>query len=315
MSNSFGAGSAAGVYRASGDLAFDYSGNLYLTSVGPSDDQLFSLNPATGQGAPIGNIGYAEVYGLVYYNSTAYGFTAAGQVLAISPITGIGSEVAAYTPGFNGTTVFAPVEVGVPVVTSPVPGITLSGSLADFSWTAASGATAYRLPVGTTPGGANIFSGTTTGTSQIVRSIPCPGTVSGTIYVQLSAEVNGSFQPSIDHTYKCKSGLGDFNGDGYQDVLWQNNSTHQVTVHYFDGAQGVTYIGWNWLSTAGEPSGWELVGAADFDGDGVPDLVWEYMPTGQVTVNYFGGPGGTKYLGWNWLNKTGNPGWTAVAPR
>jgi hypothetical protein len=166
-----------------------------------------------------------------------------------------------------------------------------------------------------TPGGANIFSGTTTGTSQIVRCIPCPGTVSGTIYVQLSAEVNGSFQPSIDHTYKCKSGLGDFNGDGYQDVLWQNNSTHQVTVHYFDGAQGVTYIGWNWLSTAGEPSGWELVGAADFDGDGVPDLVWEYMPAGQVTVNYFGGPGGTKYLGWNWLNKTGNPGWTAVAPR
>jgi hypothetical protein len=125
--------------------------------------------------------------------------------------------------------------------------------------------------------------------------------------------VGGSFQPAADYTYKCKSGLGDFNGDGYQDLVWMNNSTQQVTVHYFDGTQGATDIGWNWLNEAGEPGGWVLVGAADFDGNGVPDLVWEYMPTGQVTVNYYGGPGGATYQGWNWLNETGAPGWTVVA--
>jgi hypothetical protein len=56
-----------------------------------------------------------------------------------------------------------------------------------------------------------------------------------------------------------------------------------------------------------------LVGAADFDGNGVPDLVWEYMPTGQVTVQYYGGPGGATNIGWNWLNEAGVPGWTVVA--
>ena len=198
-------------------------------------------------------------------------------------------------------------------ITSPATGITLSDSLADFSWNAVSGATGYQLSVGTTAGGTNIFSGVTSGTSQIVGSLPCADTVGGTIYVQLAVEVNGSFQPATGYTYECKVGLGDFNGDGYQDMLWQNNGTGQVTVHYFDGTQGATSIGWNWLNSAGEPSGWVLVGAADFDGNGVPDLVWEYMPTGQVTVNYYGGPAGATYLGWNWLNAAGHPGWTVVA--
>jgi hypothetical protein len=206
-----------------------------------------------------------------------------------------------------------PVNIGAPAITSPAPGSTLSGSLANFSWNAVSGATEYQLSVGTTPGGANTFSGTTAGTSQIVGSIPCTDTVGGTIYVQLAAEVNGSFQSPAAYSYTCKLGLGNYNGDGHQDVLWQNNSTAQVTVHYFDGTEGATDTGWNWLNESGEPSGWVLVGAADFDGNGVPDLVWEYMPTGQVTVNYYGGPGGATYLGWNWLISNGNPGWTVVA--
>jgi len=107
--------------------------------------------------------------------------------------------------------------------------------------------------------------------------------------------------------------LGDFNGDGNPDLLWVDDKASQVTVHYYGGMQGVTDIGWNWLNSAGEPAGWQLVGAADFDGNGVPDLVWEYMPTGQVTVNYYGGPGGATYLGWNWLNAAGHPAWTVVA--
>jgi hypothetical protein len=106
---------------------------------------------------------------------------------------------------------------------------------------------------------------------------------------------------------------GDFNGDGNPDLVWQNDNTSQVTVHYYGGIQGATDIGWNWLNEGGEPTGWVLVGAADFDGNGVPDLVWEYMPTGQVTVNYYGGSGGATYLGWNWLNEPGVAGWTVVA--
>ncbi len=111
-----GSGSGSGVYQSSGDLAFDYFGNLYLTSVGSSGDQLFSLNPATGQGKLIGNIGSSSVYGLAYFNSTLYGFTLGGQVLTINVSTGVGTTIASYTPGFDGTTVFVLDGAGAPVL-------------------------------------------------------------------------------------------------------------------------------------------------------------------------------------------------------
>jgi hypothetical protein len=57
-------------------------------------------------------------------------------------------------------------------------------------------------------------------------------------------------------------------------------------VNYFGGSGGATYVGWNWMNQAGEPSGWNVVGAADFDGNGTPDLVWQYAPSTAVTVNY-----------------------------
>jgi len=301
---------------------------------GLTQNQILALaTPPTGSGAYAGMVSVSNAFlteispnGQSFLSSTCIGGSdnSLGQSIAV---TAAGAYVSGATFATNFPTLNAVQSanagfwddfvMGVVLsqgqVDSPSPGITLSNSSADFSWNAVSGATQYQLLVGTTTGGSNIFSGTTSGTSQSVGSIPCADTVGGTIYVQLAAEVNGSFQPPTDYTYKCKSGLGDFDGDGHQDVLWQNNSTHQISVHYFDGTQGVTYIGWNWLNSTGEPNGWVLVGAADFDGNGVPDLVWEYMPTGQVTVNYYGGPGGATLLGWNWLNKTGNPGWTVVA--
>ena len=199
-------------------------------------------------------------------------------------------------------------------ITSPAPGITLSGSSADFSWTAVSGATEYLLTVGTTPGGSDIFSNTTAGTSLTVGSIPCADTAGGTIYVQLAVDVNGSYQPPAAYTYKCKSGLGDFNGDGYQDLVWQDNSTGQVNVNYYDGTGGATFLGWALLNSGTGTSGWKVVGAADFDGNGVPDLVWQNQSTGQVNVNYYGGTGGATFIGWALLNSgAGTSGWKVVA--
>jgi hypothetical protein len=102
--------------------------------------------------------------------------------------------------------------------------------------------------------------------------------------------------------------IADFNGDGKPDLVWQNDTTRQVTVNYYGGSDGATVIGWSWLNSAGSP-GWKVVAAADFNSDGKPDLVWQNDDTRQVTVNYFGSSLGNTLIGWNWLNATNSPGW------
>jgi hypothetical protein len=106
-------------------------------------------------------------------------------------------------------------------------------------------------------------------------------------------------------------GAADFNGDGHPDLVWQNDTTRQVTVWYMGGAQGNTFLGWNYLSSVGV-AGWKVVGAADFNGDGTPDLIWQNDTTRQVTVWYMGGALGNTFLGWNYLSSTGVAGWTVV---
>jgi hypothetical protein len=50
----------------------------------------------------------------------------------------------------------------------------------------------------------------------------------------------------------------DVNRSGTPDLIWQNDTTSQVVVHYYGGAGGAVYQGWNWMNSAGAP-GWTVV--------------------------------------------------------
>ena len=71
---------------------------------------------------------------------------------------------------------------------------------------------------------------------------------------------------------RAAADIGDFNGDGHQDLVWMGSSTLQVTVNYYNNS---SYLGWNWLNKTRGTPGWVVVAAADFDGNGIPDLVWQ----------------------------------------
>jgi hypothetical protein len=84
--------------------------------------------------------------------------------------------------------------------------------------------------------------------------------------------------------------VADMNGDGVPDLIWQNTSSNQVTVNYYGGAGGAVLQGWANLHE--EAAGWLVVAAADFNGNGTPDLVWQNAGTNQVQVDYYTFTGG-----------------------
>lgn len=78
-------------YQSSGDIAFDDSGSLYLSSMGTSSDSLWLLDPNTGLGTLLGSTGYNNVYGLNYANNILYGFTESGYTISLSTVDGSGT--------------------------------------------------------------------------------------------------------------------------------------------------------------------------------------------------------------------------------
>jgi hypothetical protein len=105
--------------------------------------------------------------------------------------------------------------------------------------------------------------------------------------------------------------LADFNADGVPDIVWQNDTTRQVTVWYMGGVDGTEFQGWAWLSEK-VLAGWRLVGAADVNRDGNPDLVWQNDTTREMTVWYMDEGPDHLLLGWRWLTSAPVPGWTAL---
>lgn len=108
-------------------------------------------------------------------------------------------------------------------------------------------------------------------------------------------------------------GFADFNSDGKLDLVWQNDTTRQVSVWYLGGAQGNTFLSDSWLSP-NSVTGWRVVGTPDLNGDGKPDLVWQSDTTRQVVVWYLGGAQGNTFLSDAWLAQNGPQGWTLIAP-
>jgi FG-GAP-like repeat len=88
---------------------------------------------------------------------------------------------------------------GLAVMQTPVPGTTLSGNSATFTWAAGTAASAYWVDIGTVPGGNSIYSSGNLGSvlTTTVSSLPANGS---TIYVTLYSLVGGEWLNN-SHTY------------------------------------------------------------------------------------------------------------------
>jgi len=75
-------------------------------------------------------------------------------------------------------------------------------------------------------------------------------------------------------------GSGDFNGDGFPDVVWQHDVTGELLVWLMNGANAVGSL------TPPSPGAgqWKIRAVGDANQDGWPDLVFENSSTGAVVI-------------------------------
>ncbi len=85
-------------------------------------------------------------------------------------------------------------------------------------------------------------------------------------------------------------GRNDLNGDGKPDIVFQNQTTHQIAVWFMDGAR---VIGGKLLGLV-PGAGYRVVGTGDFNRDGQTDLLFQDDASGTLVLWYMNG---TSYAG------------------
>lgn len=95
-----------------------------------------------------------------------------------------------------------------------------------------------------------------------------------------------SIRRVTESTWRIK-GVGDTNGDGLADLVWQNSADGRLAVWYMNGTHVVATLP---LSIPRMTSGsWQIRAVGDTNGDRRADLLWHRSNTGEVAVWYLNG--------------------------
>ena len=109
-------------------------------------------------------------------------------------------------------------------------------------------------------------------------------------------------------------GVADMDRNGVPDLVWQHDQTRSVGTWYLGGAKALQVLSIDYQAP-GEYPGWRVVGLADMDRNGIPDLVWQHDQTRSVGTWYLGGPKALQLLNIDYQAPGEYPGWRVVGVR
>jgi FG-GAP-like repeat/Ig-like domain CHU_C associated/Dual-action HEIGH metallo-peptidase len=157
-----------------------------------------------------------------------------------------------------------------------------------YQWyTGTSGNTASPIPGGTGPTVTVSPSSTTSYWVRVSNSCGSANSSTATVTVQVPPPPPTNTLPNAHYTNSVSNkewrsvGAGDFNGDGHNDILFQNTSTGQLVVWFMNGTTVLSNT--NFLPTVSSTN-WHVAAVADFNRDGHPDILFQNYATGQLVV-------------------------------
>ena len=116
----------------------------------------------------------------------------------------------------------------------------------------------------------------------------------------------GYLRTVADHNWQV-AGVGDFDGDGKDDILWRNAVTGQNYLYPMDGRSIKSSEGY--LRTVADTT-WQIAGVGDFDGDGKADVLWRNNVSGENYLYLMDGTAIKATEGY--LRKVADLGWQVV---
>ena len=187
-----------------------------------------------------------------------------------------------------------------------------TGQTVSGTWRGAQLRSATKLA--STPAAGWVLIGATasdrSGTKRLVYSDKSSGALAVNLYGKNESFLGTVSLAPLGAGWTARA-VADFGGNGTLDVIAVHESTGQVAVHFFGGAQGTTLLRSEIISPL-SAMGWSVIGAADLNGDGHPDLLLQNSSTRQVLVAYLGGSSGTTVTATQELSSSSFGGWTAV---